>query len=889
MCLPVLQGYVNENTKIYLSNYQVHAKKSIDNNNDTKEEKVNNDDFNIIPENLLGLSTELTTLSNDNSLYFPIANSLDDKKDIYTKINESSKLCLNAKLLNENIPDRLLEPKPEETDDPDARIFVSVEALIKLQLFSGNWALIKNSNSADGIRPVKVYTLDDIGETDILLPPILYNNLGLKQNNINKEHNNQIYIYSFDSHYIPPVATDVTLSRIASPYTNEKRYLDYALNLLKINFTKTKKVVHLDDLIPVIVDDEKVKFNIKEDFNNFSSRNHKLRILFFKVTKVVSSNLPFGIFDPVTTKLMQVGVSHSIIPSGLNSYYNIENYPKVLGDGEQNEASTIYNIISSSLLPESLEYNLSCNILLHGSRGVGKRTIVYSISEMLGINVYEKNCFELLAESETKTENALRLECSKVISATPCIFLLNNIHALTKKNQSDMNQASKLISVFNDIIAQFSDSHRKLKLPCFIIATTDDIEKLSTNIQSLFRYQFKINNPSESERLEIIKFIAKGIPLAPDISLKNLATQTAAFVAKDISDLFARSGSLALERILNSLKTKKVNINENDIIRAGVIINSEDIDKALEKARADHSDSIGAPKIPKVTWDDVGGLQNVKKDILDTIQLPLEHPELFASGMKKRSGILLFGPPGTGKTLVAKAIATTLSLNFLSVKGPELLNMYVGESEANVRRVFQRARDARPCVVFFDELDSVAPKRGAKGDSGGVMDRIVSQILAELDGVGDGNNAAGDVFVIGATNRPDLLDPALLRPGRKFNLHPDLDLAEIAEQCPFNYTGADFYALCSDAILKAMIRTISHIDKKIDELNSENKNANPITPAYYLDNMAEESEKTVQVTKEDFQNALNELIPSVSEKDLEHYREIQQRFSDMLINSEDKK
>jgi len=133
--------------------------------------------------------------------------------------------------------------------------------------------------------------------------------------------------------------------------------------------------------------------------------------------------------------------------------------------------------------------------------------------------------------------------------------------------------------------------------------------------------------------------------------------------------------------------------------------------------------------------------------------------------MKKRSGILLFGPPGTGKTLVAKAIATTLSLNFLSVKGPELLNMYVGESEANVRRVFQRARDARPCVVFFDELDSVAPKRGAKGDSGGVMDRIVSQILAELDGVGDGSSS-GDIFVIGATNRPDLLDPALLRPGR---------------------------------------------------------------------------------------------------------------------------
>jgi peroxin-6 len=193
---------------------------------------------------------------------------------------------------------------------------------------------------------------------------------------------------------------------------------------------------------------------------------------------------------------------------------------------------------------------------------------------------------------------------------------------------------------------------------------------------------------------------------------------------------------------------------------------------------------MGSPNIPNVTWDDVGGLAKIKSDILDTIQLPLDHPELFFDGLKKRSGtqfifasedfgtdgghcagILLYGPPGTGKTLLAKAVATSCSLNFFSIKGPELLNMYIGESEANVRRVFQRARDARPCVVFFDELDSVAPKRGNHGDSGGVMDRIVSQLLAELDGMATGREG-NDIFVIGATNRPDLLDPALLRPGR---------------------------------------------------------------------------------------------------------------------------
>lgn len=226
-------------------------------------------------------------------------------------------------------------------------------------------------------------------------------------------------------------------------------------------------------------------------------------------------------------------------------------------------------------------------------------------------------------------------------------------------------------------------------------------------------------------------------------------------------------------------------------------------------------------------------------------------------------GILLYGPPGTGKTLLAKAVATSCSLNFFSVKGPELLNMYIGESEANVRRVFQRARDAKPCVIFFDELDSVAPKRGNQGDSGGVMDRIVSQLLAELDGMAEGKGGS-DVFVIGATNRPDLLDPALLRPGRcvsclvllaslrelnsplsscrfdrmlylgvsdnhdsqlkiiqaltrKFKLDPNIRLEDVAALCPFNYTGADFYALCSDAMLKAMTRKAEEVDATIGE------------------------------------------------------------------------
>lgn len=358
---------------------------------------------------------------------------------------------------------------------------------------------------------------------------------------------------------------------------------------------------------------------------------------------------------------------------------------------------------------------------------------------------------------------------------------------------------------------------------------------------------------------------------------------------------------------------------------AGFDLMACDFENALGKARELYSESIGAPKIPTVSWDDVGGLAHVKHDILDTIQLPLEHPELFADGLKKRSGILLYGPPGTGKTLIAKAVATSCSLNFFSVKGPELLNMYIGESEANVRRIFKKARDAKPCVIFFDELDSIAPKRGNQGDSGGVMDRIVSQLLAELDGMSSGGGeGGGDVFVIGATNRPDLLDPALLRPGRyvfvacipfvrylsvcrfdrmlylgvsetheaqltilealtrKFRLDTSLSLRDIAEKCPFNYTGADFYALCSDAMLNAMSRKAMSLEDKIAELNKgprDNRHPYPITPQYYLSEIATPEEILVTVNYEDFSLALDKLVPSVSQAEMDHYAQVQKRFT----------
>ena len=308
------------------------------------------------------------------------------------------------------------------------------------------------------------------------------------------------------------------------------------------------------------------------------------------------------------------------------------------------------------------------------------------------------------------------------------------------------------------------------------------------------------------------------------------------------------------------------------------------------------SSSVDAPKIPAVFWDDVGGLAHAKEEIMEMIELPLKRPDLFQKGAKGRSGILLYGPPGTGKTLLAKAVATEFKMNFISVKGPELLDMYIGESERRVRQVFETARAAKPCVLFFDELDSLAPQRGRGSDSGGVMDRVVSQLLTEIDGMASSGptSAADQVFVIGATNRPDLLDQSLLRPGRfdrlvylgisasredqkkivkaltrKFD--QDVDLDKVLEGLPTrNLTGADFYALCSSALANAMTR---RVDELRDRAKAEGK-----TPQKLLAGLPAD-ELRVRVELQDYEAAKRVLVPSVSEKELQHYERLRDKFS----------
>ncbi|KAF2435823.1 AAA-domain-containing protein [Tothia fuscella] len=748
---------------------------------------------------------------------------------------------------------------------------------------------------------------------------------------------------------LPPKAREVTLSKLATPLSLDRALQPSLFTSLKEHFEQKRRIVKTGDMIAIAIDETlgRSVFQITsgEDAPNEeiltkvkggSSIDHKSapKVAWFKVDNVTSSagddseeNGMWGgavCVDASNAKMVQAGSDQGRAPSTTDStwqYYMgvrrapalpASNLTKAYGAVETPDVQIsplrrrLRELLSASTSPQAIHLGLppSAILLTSTQRQIGKAFTAERACEDLGLHTFVIDAYDILTEGgagggDVKTEAVLRARAERALNCGSefTVILIKHVDAL---------DAERMTTALKEILG---DSR-------VIIATTTDVEKIPDNIRGLFTHELEMTAPDEGEREGILRGIVQdgGIRLAPEVELASVAIKTAALVAGDLVDVIdralvaKRTRLEKLAEISTKLAQNDTEITVRDVELAGGLsalsVTKADFDAAVDAARKNFADAIGAPKIPNVGWDDVGGLTHVKDAVMETIQLPLARPELFAKGMKKRSGILFYGPPGTGKTLLAKAIATEFSLNFFSVKGPELLNMYIGESEANVRRVFQRARDARPCVVFFDELDSVAPKRGNQGDSGGVMDRIVSQLLAELDGMSDGDGGGGGVFVIGATNRPDLLDQALLRPGRfdkmlylgisdthekqltilealtrKFTLEPSTSLARVSSRLSFTYTGADLYALCSDAMLKAITRAARLVDGKVAAHNkSLPPNSTPITIAHFFDHYATEEDTTVTVAEEDFDAAQRELVPSVSFEELQHYEGVRKAF-----------
>eukprot|EP00892_Ulva_mutabilis_P012344 jgi/Ulvmu1/9482/UM052_0051.1 len=418
-----------------------------------------------------------------------------------------------------------------------------------------------------------------------------------------------------------------------------------------------------------------------------------------------------------------------------------------------------------------------------------------------------------------------------------------------------------------------------------IAATTSKPADIPTALRRVFTAEVAVPALPEAQRERVLARVLGDASALDADDLRSAAQSTAGFLP---CDLGAMACDAVLSVLLDKLGDGERGSDDDVVEEVKGAVGLRAVEGTLEEVRKRTALDLGAPRIPQVAWKDVGGLEHVKKAILETIELPLKYRDLFASGIKRRSGVLLYGPPGTGKTLIAKAVATECSINFMSIKGPELINMYVGESEKNVRDVFERARKAQPCVLFFDELDSLAPRRGNGMDSSHVSDRIVAQLLAELDGIGAGR---GDVYVVGATNRPDLLDSALMRPGRldvllyvgvdrtadaknkvltaltrKFSMAADVDLAALSARIPPQCTGADLYGMCADAWLQALRR-------RIKELTAAGRVAANSDEVHDLDDVE------IQVGMADFTAAFSNLVPSLTVADLDRYDRLQQQYA----------
>ncbi|PNS15889.1 hypothetical protein CAC42_7995 [Sphaceloma murrayae] len=751
---------------------------------------------------------------------------------------------------------------------------------------------------------------------------------------------------------LPPAAKDANLLKIQSPISTDKAIDASVFSGLVAYFEGKQRLVKTGDLIAIPVDEDvgravfdgsSAEDGASNDILSFfgtgqdspsAKSNGSTKVVWFQVGSLSSHTAQDqdepdawnGLVSmvPSKTKMHQSGTEQRRIPQAMTStwpfYENILAPPPQSQDTKtsltkpvpapaSNLQRRLRELVSTATSPRAIHLGLPpMAILLHSTqRNIGKSHTAKQTCLDLGMHCFPLDAFDVLTEAASGggDNNTVGLFESRAERALQCgaehtCILIRHIEALN---------SDRMYTAIKDVV---SDSR-------VVVATTTDLDKVPENLRGLFTHELEMSAPDEAEREAILQSIISGssVSVSPAVDLSAIAVKTAALVAGDLVDVVDRAISARttrLEDLASKASSTDSTVTIHDLLIAGgdavLNLSPADFDTAVDLARKNFADSIGAPKIPNVQWSDVGGLANVKEAVIETIQLPLSRPELFAKGLKKRSGILFYGPPGTGKTLLAKAIATEFSLNFFSVKGPELLNMYIGESEANVRRVFQRARDARPCVVFFDELDSVAPKRGNQGDSGGVMDRIVSQLLAELDGMSDGGSEEGGgagVFVIGATNRPDLLDQALLRPGRfdkmlylgvsdthekqarilealtrKFSLSPDVNLNAVASRLPFTYTGADLYALCSDAMLKAVTRSARLVDDKIASLNASRQTSIPAKPALtvaqFFDHHATDADLDVLVTETDFADANAELVPSVSSEELGHYERVRKEF-----------
>jgi transitional endoplasmic reticulum ATPase len=504
-------------------------------------------------------------------------------------------------------------------------------------------------------------------------------------------------------------------------------------------------------------------------------------------------------------------------------------------------------------------------VLLYGPPGTGKTLLAKALANEIGAYFIAISGPEIMSKYYGESEQRLREIFQQAQENAPSIIFIDEIDSIAPNREEVTGEVER--RVVAQLLTLMDGLKERGKV--VVIAATNRPNAVDPALRRPGRFdrEIEISPPDVKARKEILMVHTRNVPLAEDVDLDKIASITHGFTGADLAALVKEAAMNAIRRFIEE---KKVNLNEpiKPEILKELKVTWNDFMSAMKDMNPSLIREIYV-EVPNVRWSDIGGLDEAKQQLKEAVEWPLKHPESFKRlGIRAPKGILLFGPPGTGKTLLAKAAATESEANFIAVRGPEILSKWVGESEKAIREIFRRARQVAPTIVFFDEIDSIAPARGFRYDTSGVTDRIVNQILAEMDGI----QPLSNVVVIAATNRPDILDPALLRPGRfdrlvyipppdkqsrlsilkihtrKVPLASDVDLDKLAEMTE-GYTGADLEALVREAVMLAL---------------REKLEARPVEMKYFL-------------------KAMEQVQPSLNKDDIEKYSRLAKQLKKLTL------
>ncbi|KAK7411095.1 hypothetical protein VNO78_02485 [Psophocarpus tetragonolobus] len=753
------------------------------------------------------------------------SNPKSDKKDYSTAILERKKS-----------PNRLVVD--EAINDDNSVVTLHPETMEKLQFFRGDTVLIKGKKRKDTI--CIVLADDQCDEPKIRMNKVVRANLRVRLGDVVSVHQCPDVKYGKRVHILP---IDDTIEGVTGNLFDA---------YLKPYFLESYRPVRKGDLFLVRGGMRSVEFKVIEtDPGEYC--------VVAPDTEIFCEGEPIKREDE--ERLNEVG------------------YDDV--GGVRKQMAQIRELVELPLrhpqLFKSIGVKPPKGILLYGPPGSGKTLIARAVANETGAFFFLINGPEIMSKLAGESESNLRKAFEEAEKNSPSIIFIDELDSIAPKREKTHGEVerrivSQLLTLMDGL---------KTRSHVIVIGATNRPNSIDPALRRFGRFdrEIDIGVPDEVGRLEVLRIHTKNMKLSDNVDLEKVARDTHGYVGADLA-------ALCTEAALQCIREKMDVIDlEDETIDAEVLNSMAVTNEHFQTALSSSNPSAlreTVVEVPNVSWDDIGGLENVKRELQETVQYPVEHPEKFEKfGMSPSKGVLFYGPPGCGKTLLAKAIANECQANFISVKGPELLTMWFGESEANVREIFDKARQSAPCVLFFDELDSIATQRGSSvGDAGGAADRVLNQLLTEMDGM----TAKKTVFIIGATNRPDIIDPALLRPGRldqliyiplpdessrlqifkaclrKSPMSNDVDLAALSRYT-HGFSGADITEICQRAC-KYAIR--EDIEKDIEKERRKRENPEAMEE--------DDTDEVPEIKPAHFEESMKFARRSVSDADIRKYQ-----------------